>query len=97
MNNGKIDNNDFLDQLRSEVSVYQSFSGIFEKCLQEDYVGAVLLVFSDIFQKELHFVVSSLVISVGLVEAAPRNRQADGADQSPGLQGELQDRGVVPR
>lgn len=53
------DNTNFLEQLRNDVSVYQNFSGIFEKCLQEDHVGAVLLVLGDIFRKELGFVVSS--------------------------------------
>lgn len=85
MSNGIIDNNDFLEQLRAETSVYQSFASVFEKCLREDYVGAVLLVFSDIFQKELAFVVSSLVISAGVVEAAPGKRAEDGADKPAGL------------
>lgn len=73
------DNSDFLEQLRGDLSVYHNFSGIFEKCLQEDHVGAVLLVFGDIFRKELGFVVSS-----GVTRAVPNEpTQRRGPENGP--------------
>lgn len=59
MRSAKIEASVFLEQLRNEVSVYQNFSGIFDKCVQEDYISSALAMFGETFQSELGFVVSS--------------------------------------
>lgn len=87
------DSSDFLEQLRGEVSVFQNFSGIFEKCVQEDHLGAVLLVFGDIFRKELGFVVTSeLSRTEPNGPARPRDPE-NGPFQPLRLQGKLPDSG----
>jgi hypothetical protein len=92
MGSNSSDNSDFLEQLRGDLSVYHNFSGIFEKCLQEDHVGAVLLVFGDIFRKELGFVVSSGVTRTGPDEPLQRGGPENGSVQPVRVQRELQDR-----